>query len=129
FDFDAATTAGVLAGGLTSAPAFAAASAETSDPTRLSVAFALAYPLGVLGLIIMIAVLPRLTRTDLSRGAVSEDEVGDDGVTRILRKQAPELTRAFEVLREEITGRALKDLRLSNRTGCFITRIHRGDEI
>lgn len=129
FDFDAATTAGVLAGGLTSAPAYAAATAETTDSTRLSVAFALAYPFGVLGLIFMIAALPRLTRTDLSRGAVSEDEVGDDGVTRILRKQAPELTRAFEVLREEVTGRALKELRLSNRTGCFITRIHRGDEI
>jgi putative transport protein len=129
FGFDAATTAGVLAGGLTSAPAYAAASAETTDPTRLSVAFALAYPFGVLGVIIMIAVLPRLTRTDLSRGAVSEDELGEDGVTRVLRKQAPELTRAFEVLHEGVTGRPLMELKLSNRTGCFITRIHRGEEI
>lgn len=126
FGFDASTAAGVLAGGMTSAPAFAAASAEASDVTRLSIAFALTYPFGVVGLVLAIAWLPRLTHTDISRGSPTEEELPDDGV---VRAPAPELTRAFEVRNEEIAGRPLGELRLPDRTGCFISRIHRGDDV
>lgn len=127
---DASTTAGVLAGGLTSAATFAAASEEAKDAAHLSVAFALTYPIGLVGLVLMIQSLPFLTKTDLSKGAVSEDEQTDDGGrTRIHRKGAPELTRAFTVEKEDVCGNPLKHLNLTNRTGCFISRIHRGDDV
>lgn len=124
---DASTAAGVLAGGLTSAPTFAAASEEAADAARLSVAFALTYPFGLLGLVLMIQLLPRLTGTDLSRGAAP---VVDDDTARIpRRKAAPELTRAFTVQAAEITGVPLRELQLTRRTGCMISRIHRGDDV
>ncbi|MBZ0137083.1 MAG: hypothetical protein K8I27_11990 [Planctomycetes bacterium] len=127
---DASTTAGVLAGGLTSAATFAAASEEAMDAAHLSVAFALTYPIGLVGLVLMIQSLPYITKTDLSKGMLSEDEQTDDsGKTRIHRKGAPELTRAFTVEKESICAQALKTLNLTNRTGCFISRIHRGDEV
>jgi putative transport protein len=130
FGFDASTTAGVLAGGLSSTAAFAAASEEAADAARLSVAFAITFPFGLGGLVAMIQTLPRLTRTDLSRGAISEDEQTDEsGRTRIYRGRTPELTRAFVVQKEDVIGRPLKELALTNRTGCFISRIHRGDEV
>jgi putative transport protein len=130
FGFDPSTTAGVLAGGLSSTAAFAAASEEAADAARLSVAFAITFPFGLGGLVAMIQTLPRLTRTDLSRGAISEDEQTDEsGRTRIYRARTPELTRAFVVQKEDVVGRPLKELALTNRTGCFISRIHRGDEV
>lgn len=130
FELDASTTAGVLAGGMTSAPTFAAASEEAKDAAHLSVAFALTYPIGLVGLVLMIQSLPYFTKTDLSKGTVSEDEQTDDsGKTRIHRKGAPELTRAFTVEKEDVCGKALKELRLTSRTGCFISRIHRGDDV
>jgi putative transport protein len=130
FGFDPSTTAGVLAGGLSSTAAFAAASEEAADAARLSVAFAITFPFGLGGLVAMIQTLPRLTRTDLSRGAISEDEQTDEsGRTRIYRARTPELTRAFVVQKEDVVGRPLKEIALTNRTGCFISRIHRGDEV
>lgn len=130
FGFDESTAAGVLAGGMTSAPTFAAASEEASSPAHLSVAFALAYPIGLVGLVLLIQVLPRLMHSDLSAGTVSEDELVDSrGRTRIHRKGEPELTRAFEVTREGVIGVPLFRLNLTHRTGCFITRILRGVEV
>jgi putative transport protein len=130
FGFDPATAAGVLAGGLSSTAAFAAASGEVPDTARLSVAFAITYPFGLAGVIAMIQTLPRVTRTDLSRGAISESEQTDSsGRTRVYRSRTPELTRAFVVEKQDVAGRQLKELDLSKRTGCFISRIHRGDEV
>lgn len=125
--FDASTAAGVLAGGLTSAPTFAAASEEAADAAKLSVAFALTYPFGLLGLVLMIQLLPRLTGTDLSRGV---EPVAEHDTRRIpARNTAPELTRAFTVQNAEVTGKPLRELNLTNRTGCMISRIHRGDDV
>ncbi|MCA8916885.1 MAG: hypothetical protein KDB90_15940 [Planctomycetes bacterium] len=130
FGFDSSTTAGVLAGGLTSAPTYAAASEEARDAAHLSVSFALTYPFGLVGLVLMIQILPRLTKTDLSKGTLSEEESTDDrGRTRIHRRGAPELTRAFEVCKQDVCGKPLKELDLTHRTGCFISRVHRGEEV
>ncbi|MCB9895329.1 MAG: hypothetical protein H6839_12830 [Planctomycetes bacterium] len=130
FGFDSSTAAGVLAGGLTSAPTYAAASEEARDAAHLSVAFALTYPFGLVGLVLLIQILPRFTRTDLSKGTVSEEETSDEkGRTRIHRQGSPELTRAFEVCRSDVCGKPLKDLDLTHRTGCFISRVHRGEEV
>ena len=54
FELDASTTAGMLAGALTSAPTFAAASEVAPDGTALAVAFALAYPFGLVGIVLAV---------------------------------------------------------------------------
>lgn len=125
-ELDASTAAGVLAGGLTSAPTYAAASAEATDAARLSLAFALTYPFGLIGLILAIQVLPRLTRTDPSKGAREDDE---DSTRMRARAGSPELTRAFSVTSDDVLDIPLSELRLTRRAGCFISRIHRGDEV
>lgn len=122
--FDGGTTAGILAGGMTSASAFAAASTEVADSARLSVAFALTYPCGVLGIVLMIAILPRLTHTDISRGAMSDEEL--DAAAGLPSNR---LTRAFEVQQQAVIGRSLKALQLSTTTGCLISRIHRNGAV
>ncbi|MDC1141841.1 TrkA C-terminal domain-containing protein [Planctomycetota bacterium] len=129
--FDASTTAGVLAGGMTSAPTYAAAAEISPDQAHLSVAFAITYPVGLVGLVFLVQVLPRLFRTDLSKNTVGTHEVTDSsGRTRHIKREGqPELTRAFNVEAVDIIGQPLHRVNLTRRTGCFITRIHRGEEV
>lgn len=131
FGLDGSTTAGVLAGGMTSAPTYAAAAEISPDKAHLSIAFALTFPVGLVGLVFLVQVLPRITRTDLSKDAVGEYEVTDaSGRTRMIkRKGEPELTRTFSVEQVDVIGQPLHRLNLTRRTGCFITRIHRGVEV
>ncbi|MCF6228018.1 MAG: hypothetical protein L3J82_05015 [Planctomycetes bacterium] len=131
FGLDASTTAGVLAGGMTSAPTYAAAAEISPDKARLSIAFALTFPVGLIGLVFLVQVLPRITRTDLAAGAVGEYEITDSSgrTRRIKREGEPELTRIFDVSAVDIIGQPLHRVNLTRRTGCFITRIHRGVEV
>ncbi len=115
--------AGLLAGALTSAPAYAAADEVCSDRTALAVSFALVYPVGLVGVVVLIQVLPRLLRDDLSAGTSGPDDDDRD------RGGDPELVRLFEVTRDEMVGPTLAELALSRRTGCYITRVHRGDGV
>lgn len=125
-DLSPSAAAGILAGALTSPPTFAAASEVADDPATLSIAFALTYPIGLVALVILIQTVPRLTRQDLGRDALSEEELAarEQGATRA-EGGSPEFTRAFEVRSEEVIGRPLRELGLTRRTGCVISRIHR----
>lgn len=123
-DLDGSIAAGVLAGALSSASAYAAASGEATDAARLSIAFALTYPLGLVVAVLSVQILPRLSRSDLSREVIELP-----GGNTIVRTRAPELTRAFEVTLPDICGKPLRELNLTRRTGCMITRIHHQGEV
>lgn len=121
FSLGDSVTAGVLSGALTSPPTYAAAEAVCSDPAALSVVFALTYPIGLSGLVLLIEVLPRMLGTDLREVTTKEQERQ--------KIQGVEMTRAFVVKNEDVIGRTLKELDLSHRSGCWITAVHRGAEI
>jgi putative transport protein len=132
FELKGATVAGLLAGALTSAPAFAAASEMTTERAQLSIAFAITYPVGLLGLVLLIQVLPKLLRDNLAPDAAHEEEF----MARFRRtrralheSKSPEVTRTFEVTSEEVTGQLLRKLNLTGRTGCVISRVYRREEI
>lgn len=63
---------GLLNGALTSTPGLAAALEATGDPIA-SVGYGIAYPFGVLGVVLFVQVLPTLLKTDV-RGEVAELE-------------------------------------------------------
>ena len=124
FSLDSSTTAGVLSGALTSTPTYAAAAEVCRDVTLLAVSFAFTYPLGLAGLVILMQVLPRLMRDDLSRASLPAEEGFETRRTR-----PGELERAFELRRPDAVGRTLAELALSGRTGCYLMRLHRGQRI
>lgn len=128
FAFDASTTAGVLSGAITSAATFAAASAEAADPAHLSLAFAITYPFGLIGLVLLIQTLPRLLGEDLS-GTEDDEGPAEPGALRPAEGRSPEVTRAYLVQHPGVTRQPLRDLALTRRTGCYVTRIHRGDQV
>ena len=121
FGLGESITAGVLSGAMTSPPTFAAAEAVCEDPASLSVVFALTYPIGLTGLVLLIAVLPKMLGTDLRKSD------GEEEARREIR--GVEMTRAFLVAQEDVVGKALRDLDLSHRTGCWVTALHRGVEV
>jgi len=135
FDLSAGATAGMLAGSLTSAAAFAAASDVLTHDSSLSVAFALSYPVGLCGLVAMVQLLTRLSPEPLSKGLESEEELdhasgqksGMPGRARA--KRSPEMTRVFRVTHADVIGRSLKELDLTHKAGCVISLIHRDDDV
>lgn len=125
FALDDAIAAGLLSGALTSPPTYAAAEAVCSDPTALAVSFALTYPIGLAGVVLLVQFLPRLMRDDLTKGIEDTSETKGPAVG----SGGPNLTRAFDVQHEDVLGRPLRELDLTHRTGCYITRLHRADDI
>jgi len=130
FELDASTAAGTLAGALTSAPTYAAASEVAPDPSRLAVSFALSYPLGLIGLVLILQIVARRglhpapgpgraaqTGRRTARGQMLQPEHG-----------SPELNRVFRVDRPGVIGPTLRELHLTHRTGCVIGRIRRGEQ-
>jgi putative transport protein len=133
FALSSSTTAGILSGSLTSAPTYAAVSEICPDSTALSVAFALTYPFGLVGLVLLVQTLPGLVRQDLAPDAESDRVEGRRGPSPSPRprysKKGPGRLRVFHVTEEDAIGRPLRELELNRRTGCLILLIHRGGQI
>jgi putative transport protein len=124
FGLDDSVTAGLLSGALTSAPTYAAAAEVCSDQAALTLSFALTYPFGLVGMVLMVMFLPRAMQDDLSAGTseiedLSETEEADD----------PEVTRAFAVQNDDTAGTSLKELQLTRRTGCYVITILRDGQV
>jgi len=130
-ELDPSAAAGLLAGALTSAPTYAAASEIAPEPARLAVAFALTYPVGLVGVVLLIQILPRLLHEDLASGARADEELAVRGArtARGAGAPGPEVTRAFAVRGAEVVGRSLAELDLPRRTGCVIARVRAGDRV
>jgi len=121
--FGSSATPGVLAGAMTSAPTYAAALEVAPDPTALAYSFALAYPFGIAGVVLLIQFLPRLMRDDLTHGT-DDEETPDEALAGSKLR-----LRTFDVEHPDVMGRPLRELNLTRVTGCSITRLHRGPSV
>lgn len=65
FDIPTALSIGLLNGALTSTPGLAAALEATGDPIT-SVGYGIAYPFGVLGVVLFVQLVPRIFKTDIA---------------------------------------------------------------
>jgi putative transport protein len=117
---NAALTAGLFAGSVTNTPALAGAveyleltagSAAAAEPT---VAYSLAYPFGILGVIVAITVARRLLRVPAT------------GAAR--RRDALEVT-VVRVTRPEAAGSTIKDLFGRHRWRAIFGRVKRGHRV
>ena len=129
--------AGVLSGGLTSSPTLAAAqeavrSGLVSPPTGTSVeamlnaiasAYAITYIFGLIGLILMIGVLPRVLKIDLAAEARRMDDEG--AKSHAVRPQM----RAYRVDNPEICALTISEVRERVWDGLSFARLRRKGEI
>ncbi|WP_297906719.1 aspartate:alanine exchanger family transporter [uncultured Parabacteroides sp.] len=114
-DIDTPSIVGLIAGALTSTPGLAVAIDSTQSPAA-SIAYGIAYPFGVIGVILFVKLLPKMLHKDLTAEAKALE---------IQRKsQYPALhTAAFKVTNKNICGKNLAQLQVRAMTGAVVSRI------
>lgn len=121
FGLDTPSTVGLIAGALTSTPGLAVAIDSTNSPLA-SIAYGIAYPFGVIGVILFVKLLPRLLKVDLEEEArrLEAERVG----------QFPQLkTCVFRVTNPSAFGKSLAQLNIRAVTGAVVSRIKSDNQI
>ena len=121
FDIDTPSVVGLIAGALTSTPGLAVAIDSTNSPLA-SIAYGIAYPFGVIGVILFVKLLPKIMRVDLDKEARRLE------IER--RGQFPELTTCiYRVTNANVFDRSLMQINARGMTGAVISRLKHDDEI
>ena len=121
FQIDTPSVVGLIAGALTSTPGLAVAIDSTGSPLA-SIAYGMAYPFGVIGVILFVKLLPRILRIDLEQEARKLEQER--------RSKYPELqTCLFKVTNPKVFGQTLSGLNLGKMTGAVISRIKADGQI
>ena len=121
FDIDTPSIVGLIAGALTSTPGLAVAIDSTNSPLA-SIAYGIAYPFGVIGVILFVKLLPKIMRVDLNKEARRLE------IER--RGQFPELTTCiYRVTNSHVFNRNLMQINARGMTGAVISRLKHNDEI
>ena len=119
FDIDTPSVVGLIAGALTSTPGLAVAIDSTNSPLA-SISYGIAYPFGVIGVILFVKLLPRIMRIDLDKEARR--------LEKERRGQFPELgTCIYRVTNASVFNRSLMQINARAMTGAVISR-HKHDE-
>ena len=121
FDIDTPSVVGLIAGALTSTPGLAVAIDSTNSPLA-SIAYGIAYPFGVIGVILFVKLLPKIMRVNLDQEARRLE------IER--RGQFPELgTCIYRVTNASVFNRSLMQINARAMTGAVISRLKHKDEI
>lgn len=125
YGIDTPSLVGLMAGALTSTPGLAVAIDSTKNLVNHDLApisYGIAYPFGVIGVILFVKLLPKIMRIDLEKEAKELDAER--------KSKFPEMeTCLFRVTNDAVIGRSLMELKFANMTGAIISRMKSGDEI
>ena len=119
--------AGLYTGALTCTPALAAAmdvfSRYAPDlEAAVSVGYGIAYPLSMIGVVLVVQLLPRLLKRDL--------RAEEQGWLAERQKEVPMLlVRQYKITNQNVDGRTLRELDPHRLAHVNITRVRRGDEV
>lgn len=120
FKIDSGLMAGLFCGALTSTPGLTVAIDASSSPLA-SIGYGIAYPFGVIGVVLFIKLLPRIMKID-----VKEEN------TRLEAKEKSDfpliVSDYFVVENDSVIGKTLSELMIRNMTGATISRIKHGDK-
>jgi len=119
FDIDSALMVGILCGALTSTPGLTVAIDATASPLA-SIGYGIAYPVGVVGVILFVRLLPRLLKIDISYENRKTEQAE--------RGSYPVISFAhFEVDNVSVTGKSLNEINLRSMTGATVSRVQHND--
>ncbi len=110
---------GLLTGALTSTPGLAAAIDYTGSPLA-SIGYGVAYPFGVIGVILFVRLMPRLMRQTVLE---AEEEFNE-----LVVKEHPELEkRNFRVENPNVIGKSIAELNIRHMTEAVVSRVMRAE--
>lgn len=119
FKIDSGLMAGLFCGALTSTPGLTVAIDASSSPLA-SIGYGIAYPFGVIGVVLFIKLLPRMMKINV------EDE--NAKVVELERSDFPLIiSDYFLVENDSVVGKTISELMIRNMTGATISRIKHGD--
>lgn len=121
FGIDTPSVVGLISGALTSTPGLAVAIDSTNSPLA-SIAYGIAYPFGVIGVILFVKLLPKILRVDLDAEArrLENERLG----------QYPVLsTGTFQITNKNIFGKTLAELHVRRMTGAVVSRLKHKDQL
>jgi putative transport protein len=122
FEVDKNIVVGLLTGALTSTPGLAAAIDYTGSPLA-SIGYGVAYPFGVIGVILFIRFLPKILKTPIEEAEQEYESKMKDEFPEILRKN-------YIVENKNVVGKAIGELRVRAITKAVISRVvHKGEAI
>ena len=114
---DGGLGAGLFAGACTSTPALAAAiEAQGSAADVVNIGYAVAYPFGVIGVVLFVQLLPRLLRADLDGQGAAAGPDPHKIIARVVR-----------VTHTGAVGEKIGDFMTNRRMRCRITRVLQGE--
>jgi len=120
FSLDSALATGMYAGAMTSTPGLAAA-LDVADNPISGVGYGIAYPFGVIGVVLFVQMLPRLIGLDVAK----EEE--------ILREAEPKgkqvQRRQFRVSNPACSEKTLAELEFHRLSEANVTRVSRNGEV
>lgn len=112
---------GLIAGSLTSTPGLAAA-IDSTQSSAASIAYGIAYPFGVIGVILFIKLLPKMLRFDMEKETKRLEALAID--------KYPTLeTGTFKITNSNVFEKSLVQLRVRSMTGAVVSRIKHGDDL
>lgn len=114
-DIDPNIAIGLFSGAMTSTPGLAAAIDITGSPLA-SIGYTIAYPFGVIGVIVFVRLLPKILRKDIKTAENEFEQAEARAHPEIIQKH-------FIVENENVANRQIKDLNIREMTGAMISRI------
>lgn len=121
-DLPADLATGIFAGALTSTPALAAATEGLPEAASgVSIGYGIAYPFGVIGVVLFVQLLPRLLGHDLEKVAAehANDESAEERVENVL----------VEVTNRNLFGKKIADSGVANFNACQVSRIFKEGQL
>lgn len=113
-------SAGIFAGALTSTPALAAAIESAGESMGdVVVGYGIAYPFGVIGVVLFVQLVPRLLKANLDVQSDDEDENPELKVERKL----------IETTNPNLFGKRLTDAMILELGNCLISRVWRNERM
>jgi len=113
---------GIFAGSLTSTPALAAATEALKDTgSGISIGYGIAYPVGVIGVVLFVQLLPRVLNYDMDTLAANSKKEDDDsnGVVEAL----------VEITNKQLNGKRIADSTINAYNACQISRVYKEGQL
>jgi len=115
YDVDMDMMSGLLTGALTSTPGLAA-SIEASHSSLASIGYGIAYPFGVLGVILFVKLGPALFRVNIKKE--------EEGFEKQANAETPVvINKNIIISNENVNGKTIKELRIRFMTKANISRV------
>ncbi len=123
FDIPRELATGVFAGSMTSTPALASGveAADASGRELVSIGYGMAYPVGVVGVVLFVQFLPKLLKFNMA-------SLGEDLQRRLEAKNRIDRF-LVKISNPAVFGKSLHELRLFDQVSGQITRVMQGDQL